>query len=163
MKPSEQVGYAALKLRFRAYVKDAIICLGVFLLGGITAGIVFEHSSGARIAAFVLIDAVILIYEPLMVARYGGTFGHRSANIRVVRAQSGDSLSFWRAALRALVKWFFGVFSFAFMFVTNRAQGIHDLIAGAEVRIRDPQIAFETDYFVPRLASRPVRRAAGFL
>ena len=46
---------------------------------------------------------------------------------------------------------FFGLFSFFFMFMTNRSQGVHDLIAGAEVRIRDPQIALETDYFVPRL------------
>jgi len=156
LKSSEQVGYAALGQRFRAYVRDAVICLGVFVLGGITSGIVFENSSGARIAIFLMIGAIILGYEPLMVARYGGTFGHRSANIRVVRVQTGDNLPFWRAAIRTLVKWIFGFLSFGFMFLTNRAQGIHDLIAGSEVRIRDPHIGLETDYFVPRLPSRPL-------
>jgi len=134
-KPSDQIGFAAFKLRFQAYVKDAFICLGVFVLGGILAGIVFENSAGARIATFILIGVLLGGYEPFMIARYGGTFGHRSANIRVVLAQTGGNLPFWRGVIRAAVKWLFGLLSFAFMFMTNRAQGIHDLIAGSEVRI----------------------------
>src|SRR5690242_14052397 len=107
MRSPARAGYPALRLRFRAYIKDAIICLAVFVLGGIIAGIVFENSPSARIAAFLIIGVIILGYEPFMIARYGATFGHRSVNIRVVRAKTGAPLPFWRAALRAFVKWFF--------------------------------------------------------
>jgi len=146
----DQVWYAAFRLRFRAYIRDFFICLAVFVLGGIIAGIVFENSSASRVVAFLLVGVFIMGYEPFMVSRYGGTFGHRSANIRVVRANTSENLSFWRAVIRALVKWYFGLFSFVLMFCTKRRQSLHDLIAGAEVRIRDPQIANEVEVYRPR-------------
>jgi hypothetical protein len=43
------------------------------------------------------------------------------------------------------------------MFITKRAQGLHDLAAGSEVRIRNPRAADARDYFVPEesKAGRP--------
>src|SRR6185295_12903182 len=98
------VHYAAFRLRFRALQIDALICVGVFLVGGILTGILLENSVAARVAAFSLILGSILLYEPFMVARYGGTFGHRKSNVRIVRLGSDDNLPIWRAAIRSLVK-----------------------------------------------------------
>lgn len=86
---------------------------------GIVAGILLENSAGGRVAAFAGIIAAILTYEPWMVARYGGTFGHQRSNIRIVCKESGENLPIWRAAVRSLAKQLFGLPSFAFMFVTG--------------------------------------------
>jgi hypothetical protein len=43
----------------------------------------------------------------------------------------------------------FGIPSFLFMFVTSRAQGLHDLLGGARVVIHDPLVAMEGDFFTP--------------
>src|SRR5215469_4480142 len=138
---TNQSRYAALGLRFRAFRIDLFLCLAVFVVGSLVAGIALENHSSARAAAFGLILAFLLCYEPFMVARYGGTYGHLKANIRISRAGTDANLPFWRAAARSLVKEIFGVFSFFFMFITHRAQGLHDLIAGATVIIRDPLTA----------------------
>lgn len=84
-----------------------------------------------------------------MVARYGGTFGHQKANIRISCARTDGNLPLWRAAVRSLIKQIFGLVSFFFMFITHRAQGLHDLVAGATVIIRDPLLAAPTDSFHP--------------
>jgi uncharacterized RDD family membrane protein YckC len=142
------IQYAALRLRFRALCIDMWICLGLFLVGGLVTAILLESHVGGRVAAFGVIVALILGYEPFMVARYGGTFGRRS-NIRIVCASSTENLPIWRAAARSLLKQTFGLISFAFMFVTSRAQGLHDIVAGARVIIREPQIAVDADCFEP--------------
>ena len=156
----EQANYAAFKLRFRALRIDLGYCLGLFVIGGLVAGILLENSVSIRVAVSVVIFAVIFGYEPFMVARYGGTFGHRKCNIRIVCAESDDNLPFWRAAVRSFVKEIFGLPSFVFMFATSRAQGLHDLLAGARVIIRDPRAAADGDLFKPRLQpiGRPVSR-----
>jgi uncharacterized RDD family membrane protein YckC len=145
----DPVPYAAFKLRFRALIIDAVICTGLFLIGAIVAGITFENSAGARVVTFGVLLAVILCYEPLMVARYGGTIGHRKSNIRIVCSRSYESLPLWRAATRSILKDVFGVISFIFVFATNRAQSLHDLAAGARVILRDPLAASEDDAFAP--------------
>ena len=98
-----------------------------------------------------------------MVARYGGTFGHRKANIRISCARTDANLPFWRAAARSLVKQVFGVFSFFFMFITHRGQGLHDLRDGATVILRNPLAARPEDYFLPKpqptgRPASPIRR-----
>jgi hypothetical protein len=84
-----------------------------------------------------------------MVSQYGGTFGHRALNIRVVVAKTGSNLTLPKAMLRSLIKQVLGLFSLGFMFFTKKAQSLHDLAAGSEVRIRNSQHASRTDYFVP--------------
>jgi len=141
--------YAAFRLRFRALIYDSVVCSAFFLIGSIVVAIVFEHSVAGRVAAFVVMLFLILGYEPVMVARYGGTLGHRRSNIRIVRIENDEKLPFWRAAVRSLVKQLFGLFSFIFMFATSRAQGLHDLAAGARVILRDPRIAAAGDAYRP--------------
>ena len=146
---SPGAGYASFQARFRALLLDAGICLALFVIGGVAAGAVLEQYPFARSAIFVLIVASILLYDPLMVSHYGGTFGHRAFNIRVVRAGTQQNLPLPKAIVRAVIKGFFGLFSLAFMFITRKAQGLHDLAAGSEVRIRNPRAAHARDYFVP--------------
>jgi uncharacterized RDD family membrane protein YckC len=155
--------YAALGRRFQAFRIDLFLCLGVFLIGGIVAGILLENHPGGRTVAFFVLLAFLLGYEPFMVSRYGGTLGHRKANIRISCAESDANLPLWRAAARSLFKQVFGLFSFFFMFITYRAQGLHDILAGATVIIRNPLLAGPGDYFCPRplpsgQAASPIRR-----
>jgi len=145
----QPAGYAAFRLRFRALLLDGIICLLFFIIGGLAAGAVLEQYPLGRAVSFVLIILACLFYDPLMVSQYGGTFGHRALNIRVVKRGTQANLTFPTALLRALIKSLLGLLSFAFMFVTNRAQSLHDLAAGSEVRIRNPKTADAGDYFVP--------------
>jgi hypothetical protein len=65
IKPAEPVYYAAFKLRFRALILDAAYCLGLFIVGGVVAGILLESSAASRIVVFLVILAVILAYEAL--------------------------------------------------------------------------------------------------
>jgi uncharacterized RDD family membrane protein YckC len=162
---ANQGHYAALGLRFRAFRIDFFLCLGVFLIGGIVAGVLLENQSGIRAAVFVLMLTFILGYEPFMVCRYGGTVGHQRANIRISCAGTDANLPWWRAVVRSLVKQALGLVSLLFMFITHRAQGLHDLLAGATVVIRDPLAAHPEDYFSPRPQpighpASPTRRAA---
>ena len=147
--PRTNSGYAAFRLRFRALLVDVGISLAIFLIGGIVAGVVLEQYPLGRVAAFTLIVGTILCYEPIMVSQYGGTLGHRALNIRVVQANTERNLTLPKAVVRALIKQFLGLFSLAFMFVTKKAQGLHDFAVGSEVRVRNPQVASPGDYFVP--------------
>src|SRR5262245_31027361 len=142
-------GYASFQLRFRALLLDFGICLAFFMIGGLSAGALLEEHPFARASTLVLIIGSILLYDPFMVSQYGGTFGHRVFNVRVVQAETRQNLPFVVALVRSIIKGFLGVFSLVFMFVTKRAQGLHDLAVGSEVRIRNPRSADATDYFVP--------------
>jgi uncharacterized RDD family membrane protein YckC len=149
---AEPVLYASFSLRFSALVVDLMICIGIFLFGGIFAGILLENNIRMRIAAYAALLVILIGYEPYMVARYGGTFGHRKRNIRIVCGRSHQNLPLWRSAVRSIVKQIFGIVSFVFMFATSRAQGLHDLAADARVIIRDHEIAAEDDRFQPPAA-----------
>jgi uncharacterized RDD family membrane protein YckC len=123
--------------------------LAVFFTFGISASALFDNYPLARALAFGLIVTFYFLYEPMMVTYIGGTFGHRLMNIRVADANTHANLPVWRAILRTIVKNFFGILSLGFMFVTRRAQSLHDLAAGSEVVIRNPKRASRTDYYVP--------------
>lgn len=130
--------YAAFRLRFRALIIDGFICTALFIIGAILAGIILEGSPSGRIAVFALLIVLIIAYEPFMISRYGGTFGHQRCNIRIISAQGASSLPLWRAVVRSIVKQTLGLPSFLFMFITSRAQGLHDLAANAKVVLHIP-------------------------
>lgn len=143
------VRYAAFRLRFRALLIDAAIALALFATLAVVAGTIFQENASARVALFIAAVVFFVGYEPIMVAVAEGTIGHHLANLRVTRAGHPDRLPFWRALIRWVAKHPLGLFSFAFMFVTKRAQSLHDLAAGSAVRIRNPRLARRHDYFVP--------------
>jgi uncharacterized RDD family membrane protein YckC len=141
--------YVSFRLRFRAFLLDLATCVGFFLIAGLGVGTLLEEYPLERAATFVLIVAAIFLYEPLMISTYGGTFGHRAFNIRVVQGKSQNNLTLSRSIVRSIVKGLLGLFSFAFMFITKNSQSLHDLAAGSEVRVRNPRTAKPEDYFVP--------------
>ena len=110
MNSTDSPGWATFRLRFRAFLIDAGICLGLFLVGGIAAAALFEGSPVGRVVAFFAIIACILSYEPFMLSRYGGTLGHTVLNLRVVQVQTHRNLPLWRGFVRTLTKMLFGIF-----------------------------------------------------
>jgi hypothetical protein len=79
----------------------------------------------------------LVLYEPLFVARAGGTIGHRSLNLRVVTASNLGPVSFPRAIIRTIVKAVVGIPVFLAVYFTAKHQGLHDLVAGTVVVPRD--------------------------
>lgn len=96
--------------------------------------------------AFAVNVAVVVsafIYEFVMVALWGRTVGKFAMGTRVVRVDTGGSLLWWSAAIRALVPLAAGVIPGAGMFLSlviyatafwdRRRQGWHDRAAGTIV------------------------------
>src|SRR3712207_1593867 len=89
--------YASFTARFRAVVIDSV----VMVAGVVVIMVAAELTRGVPGAGRVLVAALfaeILLYEPLMVWRFGGTVGHRAANLRVVDEASGRNPGLLRAA-----------------------------------------------------------------
>ncbi|HEY0714627.1 MAG TPA: RDD family protein, partial [Polyangia bacterium] len=116
---------------------------------GLLGGWAFESLPTARVALFFGLLTAIALYEPVMVSRYGGTFGHRLSNLEIIALNTRGRLGPGRALLRALMKHPLGIFSLAFMFVTGKAQSLHDLAAGSAVTLRTHRWR---DAFVPAAA-----------
>ena len=89
--------------------------------------------------------AVLVVYEPVMVALWGATVGKLTVGIRVVRFPDGAGLGFFRSVVRVMLPTVAGVLSlgvgwFAAMFVLALSsakdqdeRGWHDKIAGTVV------------------------------
>ena len=86
------------------------------------------------------------LYEPVQVARFGGTIGHRALNLRVVDDRTGGNPSFWKALARVWVKVVLEVFSFMTMGVSRRHCALQDMLTRTTVQIRDPQRALPHHY-----------------
>jgi RDD family protein len=96
-----------------------------------------DSISGVTQTLVVVWLLALVLYEPLFVARAGGTIGHRSVNLRVVTASDLGPVSFPRAIVRAIVKAAVGIPVFLAVYFTAKHQGFHDLVAGTVVVPRD--------------------------
>lgn len=123
--------YGSFLARFRALLTDALI-----LLAG-TIAVMVVGAATSRREIFFLALAFWLLYEPILVSRYGATVGHRYANLRIVSERTGGNISFASALVRFLVKSLLGLPSFIVMALTRRQQALHDWLAGTTVRIDD--------------------------
>ncbi len=142
--PQEPVVYGSFLVRFRALVLDTAVLIGGLLI--IVFGVaLLPDIPGVGRAAVVSIGALALLYEPVMVSRFGATLGHRWSNLRVVSERTGANPTFGAAFLRFLVKGVLGLPSFIVMALTRRHQAVHDRIAGTTVRIQDIARARITD------------------
>jgi uncharacterized RDD family membrane protein YckC len=128
--------YASFTVRLRALFVDAIVVgLGftaIIILGMLTPDV--PGSGRVMIAAIVVLA---LLYEPILVWRFGSTVGHRRNNLRVVADATGGNPSLPRATLRFVVKSALGMFSFVTMGLTRRHQAVHDRVTETTVQIRD--------------------------
>ncbi|HSL68997.1 MAG TPA: RDD family protein [Longimicrobiales bacterium] len=143
------IPYARFTRRVHALSLDALLYLGAVILMILGAPLFASSAVGQRLffASFV---GFMLLYEPVLVTRLGGTLGHGWANLRVVSNRSGANLSFLRALARALVKWLLGWLSFVGMTFTRRHQAIHDLVTDSHVRVRDLSSAESHHYAAER-------------
>jgi hypothetical protein len=92
----------------------------------------------------------LLLYEPILVSRIGGTLGHYFNNLRVVDKDDGGNISFPKACARAVIKGVLGLYSFVILAATSRNQAVHDLLTGSTVQIRDPAKALPSQYMIER-------------
>jgi uncharacterized RDD family membrane protein YckC len=125
--------YASFTARMRAVVADLVVwsvCLVLIML-------IPDIPGSGRVMELALL-ALCLLYEPILVWRYGGTIGHRFNRLRVVSDDTGGNPSFPRAFLRFVIKSVLGVVSFMTMAVTARHQAMHDSLTSTTMQIRDP-------------------------
>lgn len=146
------VAYASFAARLRAWIIDTAIVAGISItvLLGSDALPAFEHSGRA---ALFLTLAFLMLYEPVLVSRFGATVGHRVSNIRVVADRSGANPSFRRAVARFFIKAVLGLYSFITMAVTRRHQAVHDSLTATTVQIRDLSRARPGDMEFARTAA----------
>lgn len=141
---ADRIAFGSFSSRFRAVVVDAVVL--AFALVAIVLSIsVTEAIPGAGRVGVFLMAAVLVFYEPFLVAWRGATVGHMRANLRVVYDRTGERPGFVRAFVRYVIKSIFGAASFLLMALTRRHQALHDRLTGTTVRIHDRDVAREAD------------------
>jgi uncharacterized RDD family membrane protein YckC len=155
MSPMPAPRYARFSRRLRAMLIDWIVTLIVMFGAVLLAASVGndDFSRGLGILAVV----VLVLYEPILVSRMGGTLGHYFTNLRVVDDRGGGNIGFARASARVVIKGVLGLYSFVILAATRRNQAVHDLLTRSTVQIRDPAKALPGQY----IAERPELAAVG--
>ena len=131
--------YALAAPRLQAYLRDFLVYVAMVGLC-IMAAVAIGTPTGTR-AVVVVCIGLVLLYEPLSISLAGGTIGHVSLDLRIVRAKDLGPVSFGRALVRTIVKGLFGIWVFMAIYFTRRSQALHDLAAGTVVIPRKPVVA----------------------
>lgn len=134
---TDYILYARVWPRMKALLIDGFILMGAFLV----AALVGANLAGSGAVAFLVWFAFWVLYDPLMVARTGGTIGHHVQNLRVVSDRTGRAPSLLAAFVRNLVKGLLGGVSLLGMAGSRRQKAVHDWIAGTTVQARDVELA----------------------
>jgi uncharacterized RDD family membrane protein YckC len=143
--------YANFPRRLDALSIDSVVLIGFSILVFLLVPL-FEHLDDARIALIVCWWLTIILYEPVMVWRFGGTIGHRTMNLRVVDNRTAGNVSLLKALARLIVKGLLGTLSFFTMNFSRRHQAVHDILTGSSVQIRNPSKAQPHHYTLGRAA-----------
>ena len=139
------MNYAGFLRRWTAATIDGLIILlvGALIVGiGVAAVVLigFQTTAGP---VFSIITGVVslllslgpLVYETVMIARTGATYGKGLRRLRVVRT-NGEPVSGGRALARTLAKSFLSSILFIGFFIalfTAKKQSLHDLLADTVV------------------------------
>ncbi|MEP6687857.1 MAG: RDD family protein, partial [Gemmatimonadales bacterium] len=110
-----------------------------------------EFGRTGRLTLFAGLIALVILYEPLLVAFRGFTIGQQLSNVRVVAPTASGRLPLWKAFVRWLLKAGTGLGSFATMGATQRNQALHDLPFGTTVQIVNPALATARDFIEERV------------
>jgi len=143
-----QAQYARFARRLRGMFVDWVLAL-VVIFGAIMIAASVGNAVVSRILAF-LVLLLLILYEPVLVSRTGGTLGHWYTNLRVVDDRSGGNLALRTAFIRAGIKAVLGAYSFVIMMATRRNQTLHDLLTHSTVQIRDAAKARSSDFITER-------------
>lgn len=129
---------ANLKRRFLAYAIDGLL---IFLSAVVVqmAGFFLANSFAQLVSVFVWLASIF--YSPIMINRFGGTFGKKWLGLRVVNATDQTHVNFGRAILREWVgKTLSGlIFNLGYFWslIDKRGQGWQDKIANTIVIATD--------------------------
>jgi uncharacterized RDD family membrane protein YckC len=123
------------------------------LFGALAVASNAQSDTLARILG-VAVVVILLLYEPVLVWRTGGTLGHSWTNLRVIDDRGGN-LSFAKALARFVIKSLLGWYSFLTMAATRRNQAVHDLLTHSTVQIRDPAKANPGQFVTERSVDDP--------
>ncbi|CAN5444651.1 hypothetical protein BH11PSE4_BH11PSE4_35760 [soil metagenome] len=152
--------YARFGRRLRGIFIDWVITLAVIVAALLLATSV-RSDSFSRVLGLAVV-AVLLLYEPLLVWRFGGTVGHFLSNLRVVDDRSGGNVSFPKAVARLLIKGALGRYSFLMITATRRNQALHDVVTRSTVQIREASKAASHHYISERPALDATRMPSGW-
>ena len=141
--------YATFPRRLNAISVDTVV-LVLFSVLIFTLASYLERVDVVRITLVIAWWAVLLLYEPVLVWRWGGTVGHRAMNLRVVDNRSEGNVSLLKALARFVIKGLLGIFSFLTMNFSRRHQAVHDIVTQSSVRIRDATKARPEHYTLGR-------------
>ncbi|PPQ16582.1 hypothetical protein CV770_25475 [Bradyrhizobium sp. AC87j1] len=144
--------YARFSRRFKAVLLDWMLAMA--LLFGALAIASNVASDGLSRILGVAVVVILLLYEPVLVWRAGGTLGHIWTNLRVIDDRGGN-LSFAKAFARFAVKGILGWYSFVILAATRRNQAVHDLLTHSTVQIRDPARAKPGQFITERREDDP--------
>ena len=136
IKPEAPVRYATFTRRFRAFVIDTA-CLWGVVLALFFIGDAMSDVPGVTLLTWLLMLAVILLYDPVLVSRRGATVGHAGAQLRVIDARTGQWPTFARSFARNVVKIVLGVPSFFTMELSRRHQAVHDMLTQTTVQVAE--------------------------
>ena len=149
---SDMPRYARFSRRLRAMFLDWTLAMAL-MFGALMVASNVESDVLAR-ALGALVVLILLLYEPVLVWRGGGTLGHAWTNLRVV-ADDGSNLGFTKALARFAIKSLLGWYSFLTMAATRRNQAVHDLLTHSTVQIRDPAKANPGQFVTERSENDP--------
>ena len=135
VSPMAAPRYARFSRRLRAMLIDWIITL-IVMFGAVWLAASVGNDNFSR-GIGILAVVVLVLYEPILVSRMGGTLGHYFTNLRVVDDRDGGNIGFARACARVVVKGVLGLYSFVILAATRRNQAVHDLLTRSTVQIRD--------------------------
>jgi uncharacterized RDD family membrane protein YckC len=148
ISPMDAPRYARFSRRLRAMLIDWIITL-IVLFGAVLLAASVGNDNLSR-GLGILAVVVLVLYEPILVSRMGGTLGHYFANLRVVDDHDGGNIGFARACVRVVIKGVLGLYSFVILAATRRNQAVHDLLTRSTVQIRDLAKASPGQYIAER-------------
>ena len=144
--------YARAAPRLQAYLRDFLVYMGI-LTFFIVVAVSIGHPLAIQ-ACVIACIAIFLLYEPVAIAVAGGTLGHLTMNLRIVRASDLGRVSFARALVRTVVKGVLGLWVFLAVYLTSRSQAVHDLVAGTVVIPRNPAAVSLNGFAVARIPAR---------
>ena len=127
------VAYPFLPRRVYAAALD-----GWILVLGIAAIILFVGPLHPSPWVYFSLFAILSLIEPVLISTTGGSIGHHVFGIRIIDQSSGNHIGFFRALVRSVTKYIFGVFSLFFISTTKRYQALHDLAVKSLVILKDP-------------------------
>jgi uncharacterized RDD family membrane protein YckC len=148
MSPMPAPRYARFSRRLRAMLIDWILTL-IVIFGAVWLAASVGNDNFSR-GLGILAVVVLVLYEPILVSRMGGTLGHYFTNLRVADDRGGGNIGFARACARVVVKGVLGLYSFVILAATRRNQAVHDLLTRSTVQIRDPARALPGQYIAER-------------